>query len=170
MLFLHVLDLGLGLQRGAQGLAASEPLSELGRDVGEQSALANVALGVLQRALHKVAPTLASAGSHLTRLTTRGKHVPPELMDRVKELGRRYNSAQHDMPDSANRALIKELGLIDYLAERFAVIGSPRDCIAKLERAIDAGARQFWMSVHFDDKIEFMRQWSAQVMPAFSKQ
>jgi alkanesulfonate monooxygenase SsuD/methylene tetrahydromethanopterin reductase-like flavin-dependent oxidoreductase (luciferase family) len=120
-----------------------------------------------ERALHKVAPTLASAGSHLTRLTTRGKHVPPELMDRVKELGRRYNSAQHDMPDSANRALIKELGLIDYLAERFAVIGSPRDSIAKLERAIDAGARQFWMSVHFDDKIEFMRQWSAQVMVAF---
>jgi alkanesulfonate monooxygenase SsuD/methylene tetrahydromethanopterin reductase-like flavin-dependent oxidoreductase (luciferase family) len=91
-------------------------------------------------------------------------------MDKVRELGRRYNSAQHDVPGSDNRALIKELGLLDYLAERFAVIGSPRDCIAKLERAIDAGARQFWMSVHFDDKIEFMRQWSTQVMPAFSKQ
>jgi 5,10-methylenetetrahydromethanopterin reductase len=118
-------------------------------------------------ALHKVAPTLASAGSHLTRLSSKGKHVPPELMDKVKELGRRYNSAQHDMPASANRALIKELGLIDYLADRFAVIGSARDCIAKLERAIDAGARQFWMSVHFDDKIGFMRQWSEKVMPAF---
>src|SRR5262249_49424666 len=92
-----------------------------------------------QRALYKVAPTLASAGSHLTRLATKGKHVPPELMDKIKELGRRYNSAQHDMPESANRALIKELGLIDYLADRFAVIGSARDCIAKLERAIEAG-------------------------------
>jgi 5,10-methylenetetrahydromethanopterin reductase len=120
-----------------------------------------------QRALHKVAPTLASAGSHLTRLATTGKHVPPELMDRIKELGRRYNSAQHDMPESANRALIKELGLIDYLAERFAVIGSAPECIKKLERAIDAGARQFWMSVHFDDKIGFMRRWSDEVMPAF---
>lgn len=119
------------------------------------------------RALHKVAPTLASAGSHLTRLSSKGKHVPPELMDKVKELGRRYNSAQHDLPESANRALIEELGLIDYLADRFAVIGSARDCIAKLERAIDAGARQFWMSVHFDDKIAFMRQWAEQVMPAF---
>ena len=120
-----------------------------------------------QRALYKVAPTLASAGSHLTRLATKGKHVPPELMEKVKELGRRYNSPQHDMPESANRALIQELGLIDYLADRFAVIGSPRDCIAKLERAIEAGARQFWMSVHFDDKIGFMRDWSRQVMPAF---
>ena len=33
-------------------------------------------------------PTLASAGSHLTRLTTKGKHVPDELMDKVKELGK----------------------------------------------------------------------------------
>ena len=120
-----------------------------------------------ERALDKVAPTLASAGSHLTRLSTKGKHVPPELMEKVKELGRRYNSAQHDLPQSANRALIKELGLIDYLADRFAVIGNARDCIAKLERAIDAGARQFWMSVHFDDKIGFMHAWSAKVMPAF---
>jgi 5,10-methylenetetrahydromethanopterin reductase len=119
------------------------------------------------RALHLVAPTLASAGSHLSRFTTRGKHIPPDLMDKVKELGRRYNSAQHDLPGSDNRALIRELNLIDYLAERFAVIGSPRDCIAKLSEAIDAGARQFWMSVHFDDKIAFMRRWSEQVMPAF---
>jgi 5,10-methylenetetrahydromethanopterin reductase len=119
------------------------------------------------RALHAIAPTLASAGSHLSRLAIKGKHIPPELLDRVKELGRRYNSAQHDMPDSRNRDLINELGLRDYLAERFSVIGSPRDCIAKLERAIEAGARQFWMSVHFDDKIAFMRNWSAQVMPAF---
>ena len=120
-----------------------------------------------QQALHKVAPTLASAGSHLTRLSSKGKHVPSELMNPIKELGRRYNSAQHNMPQSDNRALIKELGLLDYLADRFAVIGSARDCIAKLERAIDAGARQFWMSVHFDDKIGFMRDWSRQVMPAF---
>jgi 5,10-methylenetetrahydromethanopterin reductase len=120
-----------------------------------------------ERALHKVAPTIASAGSHLTRLATTGKHVPPELMDRIKELGRRYNSAQHDMPESANRALIKELGLIDYLADRFAVIGTAPECIEKLERAIDAGARQFWMSVHFDDKIGFMRRWSDEVMRAF---
>jgi len=120
-----------------------------------------------ESALHKVAPTLASAGSHLTRLASKGKHVPPELMARIKELGQRYNSAQHDMPESANRALIKELGLIDYLADRFAVIGSARNCIEKLERAIEAGARQFWMSVHFDDKIGFMRRWSDEVMRAF---
>lgn len=119
------------------------------------------------RAINEIAPTLASAGSHLSRFTTKGKHIPAELMDRITELGRRYNSDQHDKPDSANRELAKELGLLDYLAERFSVAGSPKQCIEKLERAIDAGARQFWMSVHLDDKIKFMKNWSSKVISAF---
>jgi 5,10-methylenetetrahydromethanopterin reductase len=121
-----------------------------------------------ERAINEIAPTLASAGSHLSRFTTKGKHIPDELMSRISELGRRYNSDQHDKPDSANRELAKELGLLDYLAERFSVAGSPKDCIKKLEGAIDAGARQFWMSVHLDNKIKFMKDWSSQVMTAFN--
>ena len=120
-----------------------------------------------ERAINEIAPTLASAGSHLSRFTTKGKHIPEELMSRVSELGRRYNSDQHDKPDSANRELAKELGLLDYLADRFSVAGSPKQCVDKLERAIDAGARQFWMSVHLDDKIKFMKSWSSKVMTAF---
>ena len=111
--------------------------------------------------------TLASAGSHLSRFTTKGKLIPEHLMDKVKQLGARYNFDQHDKPDSKNRELINELGLLDYLADRFSVAGTPKDCIAKLKGAIDAGARQFWISIHFDDKPRFMREWAAKVMPAF---
>lgn len=118
-------------------------------------------------AVDEIAMTLASAGSHLSRFTVKGKHIPDHLMDKIKELGERYRSDQHDKPDSVNREIIKELGLLDYLADRFAVAGTSQDCIAKLESAIDAGARQFWMSVHFDDKARFMRDWARHVMPAF---
>ncbi|HEY7247833.1 MAG TPA: LLM class flavin-dependent oxidoreductase [Xanthobacteraceae bacterium] len=120
-----------------------------------------------KKAIDEIAMTLASAGSHLSRFTVEGKHIPEHLMEKVKMLGARYNSAQHDKPDSSNRELIKELGLLDYLAERFAIAGTPRDCIAKLEAAIGAGARQFWMSIHFDDKAGFMRDWARDIMPAF---
>ena len=120
-----------------------------------------------ERSIREIAPTLASAGSHLSRFTTEGKHIPSALFDKVRELGRRYRSDQHDKPDSSNRTLIGELGLTEYLADRFSIAGSPRDCIAKLQQAIDAGARQFWMSVHFDDKVRFMRDWANKVMPAF---
>lgn len=118
-------------------------------------------------AIDHILMSLASAGSHLARFTTEGKHIPPELMAKVRELGARYHFDQHDKPDSANRELIRELGLVDYLADRFSVAGTADDCIRKLERAVEAGARQFWMSVHFDDKVRFMRDFANRVMPAF---
>jgi alkanesulfonate monooxygenase SsuD/methylene tetrahydromethanopterin reductase-like flavin-dependent oxidoreductase (luciferase family) len=119
------------------------------------------------RCIDEIAMTLASAGSHLSRFTVEGKHLPDHLTDKIRALGRGYRSDQHDKPDSTNRELIKELGLLDYLAERFSIAGRPRDCIEKLEAAIEAGARQFWMSIHFDDKAKFMRDWAREVMPAF---
>ncbi len=117
-------------------------------------------------AIDEIAMTLASAGSHLSRFTTEGKHIPDALHDSIVALGERYHADQHDKPDSANRELIRELGLTDYLAERFAVAGTVDDCVAKLNDAIQAGARQFWMSIHFDDKIRFLREWGA-VIAAF---
>ena len=110
--------------------------------------------------------SLAAAGNHLSRFTTEGKHIPPELHERIVELGRRYHVDQHDKPDSANRVLIDELGLRDYLADRFAVAGTVADCVEKLGQAIQAGARQFWMSIHFDNKEPFLREWAA-VIDAF---
>jgi len=118
-------------------------------------------------AIDEIAMTLASAGSHLSRFTTRGKHIPDDLLDKIKRLGEGYKSDQHDKPDSTNRELIKELGLLDYLADRFSIAGTPNDCIRKLEQAINAGARQFWMSIHFDHKAQFMREWARTVIPAF---
>ncbi|MGI9333669.1 MAG: LLM class flavin-dependent oxidoreductase [Gammaproteobacteria bacterium] len=112
-------------------------------------------------AIDEIAMSLASAGSHLSRFGIEGKHVPPALEAPVIELGRRYHADQHDKPDSENRTLIQELELVDYLAERFAVAGTADDCVAKLEAAVDAGARQFWMSIHFDDKERFLREWCA---------
>lgn len=111
--------------------------------------------------------SLAAAGNHLGRFTTEGKHVPSELVPRVKELGRRYVFTDHVRPGGANGRLIEELGLLDYLADRFAAVGTAEQCVAKLERAVEAGARQFWISVHFDDKLRFLRDWATRVMSAF---
>jgi 5,10-methylenetetrahydromethanopterin reductase len=115
----------------------------------------------------EITMSLAAAGNHLSRFTTEGKHIPPDLLEKVRALGQRYVFSSHTLPGSANSQLIKELGLVDYLADRFAVVGTPADCIRKLEAAVEAGARQFWMSVHFDDKERFLRDWAARVVPAF---
>ena len=80
-------------------------------------------------------------------------------------LAERYVFGEHARPGSANCRLITELGLVDYLADRFAIVGTPAECVKKLERAIEAGARQFWMSIHFDDKFRLIRDFAEQVMP-----
>jgi 5,10-methylenetetrahydromethanopterin reductase len=141
-----------------------------GRDVGAIDMWwwpdVNVA-GSYREGVDEIRMSLAAAGNHLSRFTTEGKHIPPELLDRVRALGQRYAFATHTLPGSANNRLIEELGLVDYLADRFAAVGTPADCVRKLGAAIDAGARQFWMSVHFDDKERFLRDWADKVAPAF---
>ena len=117
-------------------------------------------------AIDEVAMTLASAGSHLSRFTTEGKHIPAGLHDAVVALGERYRPEEHSKPDSSNRGLIRELGLLDYLAGRFAIAGTVDDCVATIEAAVEAGARQYWMSIHFDDKERFLRDFR-DVMAAF---
>ena len=117
-------------------------------------------------AIDEVAMTLASAGSHLSRFTTEGKHIPRELHAAVVALGDRYRPEEHSKPDSSNRDLVRELGLLDYLAKRFAIAGTVDECVAKIGAAAEAGARQFWMSIHFDDKERFLNDWKA-VMAAF---
>jgi len=120
-----------------------------------------------QEGVEEIKMSLAAAGNHLSRFTTEGKHIPPDLLEKVKTLGHRYAFSSHTLPGSPNNRLIEELGLVDYLAHRFAVVGTPAECIKKLEEAAEAGARHFWMSVHFDDKERFLRDWAAKVAPAF---
>ncbi len=127
---------------------------------------ANVAAS-RREAVAEITMSLAAAGNHLSRFTTEGKHIPPDLVSKVKILGERYTFGDHVAPGSANCRLIEELGLVDYLADRFAIAGTPAECIATIERAVEAGARRFWISIHFEDKLRFMRDWSMKIMPAF---
>jgi 5,10-methylenetetrahydromethanopterin reductase len=127
---------------------------------------ANVAAN-RREAIAEITMSLASAGNHLSRFTTEGKHIPPDLLAKVKRLGERYTFADHVAPRSGNGQLIEELGLVDYLADRFAIVGTPAECIKTIEHAVAAGARRFWISIHFDDKIRFLRDWSTKIMPAF---
>jgi 5,10-methylenetetrahydromethanopterin reductase len=120
-----------------------------------------------REAVGEITMSLASAGNHLSRFTTEGKHIPPDLLSKVKLLGERYTFGDHVAPGSGNGRLIEELGLVDYLADRFAIVGTPAECIKTIERAVDAGARRFWISIHFDDKLRFLQDWSTKIMPAF---
>ena len=87
-------------------------------------------------ALGDLKAILAGAGRQLD------EHDPDlgeDLRPAVAELKKRYVEADHVVPGGANDALIEELGLVDYLAGRFAIAGTAAQCRQQLQELADLG-------------------------------
>jgi alkanesulfonate monooxygenase SsuD/methylene tetrahydromethanopterin reductase-like flavin-dependent oxidoreductase (luciferase family) len=90
-------------------------------------------------ALTDIKANLASAGSFGLRSDAQMATVPPRFHEPLRELQRRYDATQHVVWDGPNAALIDELGLTDYLAGRFAVVGSPQECRQQVAAIAELG-------------------------------
>jgi 5,10-methylenetetrahydromethanopterin reductase len=85
-------------------------------------------------AVDELKPALAGSGHHAFGGTLEGKHVPEALKEAVRTLQREYVTAEHLQPgQNRNATLADGLGLTEFLAERFAVVGTPEDCIKKVQ-------------------------------------
>ena len=105
------------------------------------------------------------AGGYILRssdLTERG--VPEPLQPAIRELRRRYSTR----PGSADAALLSELGLFEYLANRFAIFGTPEDCRTQLLRAQQAGLERVMFTVSLaSDPLATVELFGREVLPAF---
>ena len=127
-------------------------------------AKANVGAG-RERAVAAIKMALAASANHAFRATLEEKHVPERYHAAVRELQRRYAFHQHEhLGPTANAALTDELGLTDYLAERFAIVGTPDDCAAKVESLRRMGVSQVLVTAFVPDKIGFLRQFADTVV------
>ncbi len=95
-------------------------------------------------------------------LATRG--VPEALHEPILELRR----GSWSRPGDADAALVDELGLFDYLAGRFAILGTPSECLEQLLAAHAAGLRRvmFTVSVASDPAVT-VELFGAKVLPEF---
>ena len=114
-------------------------------------------------AIEPIKMALAASANHAFRFTLDGKGVPPDLHEKIKALQREYNAHHHEVPWAANASLPDRWGLTDFLADRFAIAGTPEDCVAQLSRAMAAGARQFIITGFVPDPHTFMRRWAQEV-------
>ena len=69
--------------------------------------------------------------------------VPGDLHAPMRTLRERYSTR----PGDADAALVDELGLFDYLASRFAIYGTPEQCLEQLMVAREAGLRRVMFTV-----------------------
>lgn len=84
-------------------------------------------------AIDALKPALAGMANHSLRYTLANKAVPAEYKDRVRTLKKKYDSHQHQKTgQSQNVDLLESLGLTEFIADRYAIVGEPEDCVNKI--------------------------------------
>lgn len=85
-------------------------------------------------ALEQLKPALAGMANHSLRYTLEDKGIPDEYKDRIETLKSEYDSHQHQETDSSpNVELLERLNLTEFIADRYAIVGEPGDCVSKIE-------------------------------------
>jgi 5,10-methylenetetrahydromethanopterin reductase len=148
------------IERGARG--AGRKLSDLDVWWFAKTNVADTRSG----AVEPIKMALAASANHAFRFTLEGKGVPPDLHAPIRELQRAYDSHQHEIAGAGNAALTDRFGLTDFLVDRFAIAGTPADCVAQIRRAMAAGAQQFIVTGFVPDPPAFMRRWALEVAGA----
>jgi 5,10-methylenetetrahydromethanopterin reductase len=157
----EVIALSLGaIERGAR--AAGRSLADIDVWWFAKTSLADCR----HDAIEPIKMALAASANHAFRFTLEGKGVPPALHERIRALQREYDSHHHELPKAGNASLPDRFHLTEFLADRFAIAGTPGDCVAQISRAMSAGARQFIITGFVPDPRDFMRRWSREVVPA----
>ena len=120
-----------------------------------------------EQAVDELAMALAASANRAFRVVR--DTVPAHLAPAIAELQRRYDPHLHEsLAPEGNGRLLERPELTDYLAERFAVAGTPEDCATQVERAVAAGATQLLLTGITPDPRRFVGRWATEVMPRFT--
>jgi 5,10-methylenetetrahydromethanopterin reductase len=136
----------------------------VGRNIGDIDVwfMGKAALGdSRESAIQEVRASLASSANHVFRFTLEGKAVPDEYRAAIAELQARYDVTQHNVPgaDNPNANLVDELGLTNYLAERFGILGNEADCVDRLSTLKALGVAGVLARPLVNDEFEFLSRW-----------
>lgn len=109
------------------------------------------------------------------QITLGGKLIPDDLLADAQYLIDHYDFNAHVKhgaagPSTTNRDLLRSLPkLKEYASRRYVIGGTPSDCIEQIRTAGELGARQFWWTVSFQDKMEFITAFGKQVITALAE-
>lgn len=122
-------------------------------------------------ALDEGAWAATSFAMHFARGNTAGKFVPPELLDGIAQLGKRYDLVAHGrVTDDLKREyvdLADSLGVGDYLRRRFMFCGTPDEVSGQVAAAAAAGATNFDGAIDADlpEHRHRISEWARLVLP-----
>ena len=112
---------------------------------------------------------LAASANHSFRFTLEGKGVPEELKEPITTLLREYETAEHEqLGQTRNATLSDELGLTDYLADRFTVAGTPEECRQKVRAIQEAGIDVLLITAIGPQPEDIIRRFGEEVIAQLS--
>lgn len=121
-----------------------------------------------QGAVDPLLAALADRGRHALGRPLPGGAAPPELVPALQRLAQEYRPHAHQGgADSVNGRLVAELGLTSFLASRFALAGTPEQCIAQARAVAATGVRGFMLTIVTPNALETIRTIGERVLPAF---
>lgn len=113
-------------------------------------------------------PSLASVANHSFRFSFDGKAIPEHWREPIRQLQARYDFTAHNRfgADSPNGVLARELGLTEFLVERFGVLGTARQVVERLRELEARGVTGVILRIQTPDRLRFLRIWRDEVAPA----
>jgi 5,10-methylenetetrahydromethanopterin reductase len=121
-------------------------------------------------AIDRVKASVSSILNHSMRFGLEGKLLPEEMKKTVQEYVDGYELYDHVLHAGRNPKRMDELGLTDYALRRFALAGTPRDWIARIEQIAEAGATKIWVGLggsDLDRQLRDLQMLGAEIMPRF---
>ena len=142
-----------------------------GREAGSTGVWAFAKCNIADRreeAIEEIKMALAASGHHAFRFTLEGKNVPEQYREAVSILHHEYEAAEHEqVGQTRNATLTDELGLTDYFADRFAIVGTPEECRAKTQAIFDAGVDVLLITAIGPSPETIIRRYGEEVIAQF---
>lgn len=167
VLMSNALDAGV-LRKARENLAAGA--ASVGRDPEEIEVWCLAAMCFApseQEGVHQLRSLLAGTANHVYRFHLDGKDVPDEYRAALVELKEGYDYRHHASPATAeeNATLVERLGLVDFLAARSVIAGTPSQCVERIRSLRALGVNRLLIHHHANEPFEFMDTFATSVGP-----
>jgi len=117
-------------------------------------------------ALDKLGNILGFVAAYVVGPAPDHRDVPPALIPAIRELRASYTTHRARM----DPGLTRRLGVFDYLRQRLAVAGTPEDCLAQVDAAVAAGARNLMFTVSLAaDPVRTVELFGRDVLPVLRR-
>lgn len=117
------------------------------------------------KAIRRARGGMAAVAHHALRFPHRAD-VPAHLVQPLADLNQRYRTSEHAQAgDTFNAELVEGLGLMPYLTERYAIVGTAEDCAQRVSELVTCGVTRLLLMFSGEELAEQATAWRRDVMP-----